>query len=326
MSVHDASFKAMGCDIRVIVGAPLAESLPDPATAAADAQRWLADFDARMSRFRPGSELCALNADPRATVRASPLLRATVAAAVWAADASGGLVDPTLVDEIERAGYTHSLAGVAPAPLGAALETAPARRRAAPQRDSRWREIAVDDDAGAITRPPGVRIDSGGAGKGLAADALARRLAGYARVAVDCGGDVRIAGPGAYDEPFTVEIEHPLTREPVHAVQLSDGAIATSGIGTRIWRTGEGFAHHLIDPATGRPAWTGVIQATAIGDTALEAETLAKTALLSGPAAARRILRRLGGALVHDDGRLELVGSVRPRAVALLRMPTEVPA
>jgi thiamine biosynthesis lipoprotein len=177
--------------------------------------------------------------------------------------------------------------------------------------------VRVLDGRGVITRPPGTRIDSGGAGKGLAADALAHRLAGYDRVAIDCGGDVRVAGAATRNEPFDVEIEHPLTGGTAHAFRLGDGAIATSGLGTRIWQTpGGGFAHHLIDPATGRPAWTGLIQVTAIASSTLEAETLSKAALLSGPDAAREILAPLGGALVHDSGELELVGALRLEAVA----------
>jgi FAD:protein FMN transferase len=163
-----------------------------------------------------------------------------------------------------------------------------------------------------IRRPPGLRLDSGGAGKGLAADALAHRLSGYSRVAIDCGGDVRVAGPSSRAEPFDIEIEHPLTGAAAQSFALGDGAVATSGLGTRIWRTPDGgFAHHLLDPSTAQPAWTGVIQATAIAPTALEAETLSKAALLSGPDGAREILAPLGGALIHDDGEVEPVGVLR---------------
>ena len=88
-------------------------------------------------------------------------------------------------------------------------------------------------------------------------------------------------------------------------------AIATSGLRTRTWKTPDGYAHHLIDPASGEPAWTGVIQATALAATALEAETLAKTALLRGPHAGRTLLARHGGALILDDG--ELLAGRQPR-------------
>jgi thiamine biosynthesis lipoprotein len=174
----------------------------------------------------------------------------------------------------------------------------------------------VDDDAGTISRPPGIRFDTGGAGKGLAADALAHRLAGHSRVMIDCGGDVRVTGRDAAERPITIEIEHPLSGESLHCFALGGGAVATSGIARRIWRTRDGFAHHLLDPATGRPAWTGLIQATALAPTALEAETLAKAALLSGPAEARRILSRQGGAIVHDDGGVELLGALDLEALA----------
>ena len=63
----------------------------------------------------------------------------------------------------------------------------------------------------------------------------------------------------------------------------------------------------MLDPSTGEPAWTGLVAATAVAASALEAEVLAKTALLSGPVAGRRVLRRSGGVLQHEDGRVELV-------------------
>ena len=312
MTPHELTFDAMGCAIRLIVDEPLDPALPSAQDAAEESRRWLADYDRRMSRFRDDSELCALNSDRHEAVPASALLRATVSAALWAARRSNGLVDPTLLDDLERAGYVTSLAGASPAPLDEALAAAPARAPAQPSPEAQWKLVSVDDADGVIHRPPGVRLDSGGAGKGLAADALAHRLSHYARVAIDCGGDVRVAGAASRTEPFDIEIENPLTGEAAQAFALGDGAIATSGLATRIWRTAEGgFAHHLIDPATGRPAWTGLIQATAIAPTALEAETLSKTALLSGPSAAREILAPFGGALIHDDGEVELIGSLR---------------
>jgi thiamine biosynthesis lipoprotein len=317
MTPSELSFDAMGCAIRLIVDEPLNPSQPSPAEAAATSRRWLEDFDARMSRFRADSELCALNRNPHEAVPASALLRATVNAGLWAARRSGGLVDPTLLDDLEQAGYVTSLAGASPAPLEEALAAAPARIPARPNPEAHWRLISVDDEDGVVHRKPGIRFDSGGAGKGLAADALAHRLSHYTRVAIDCGGDVRVAGSATRTRPFDIEIEHPLTGDAALAFALGDGAIATSGLVTRIWRTADGgFAHHLIDPSTGRPAWTGLIQATAIAPTALEAETLSKTALLAGPDAAPQILESFGGALIHDDGAVELIGSLRFEEVA----------
>ena len=95
----------------------------------------------------------------------------------------------------------------------------------------------------------------------------------------------------------------------LHRFELADAGVATSGIGRRSWSGAGGApAHHLLDPATGLPAFTGVVQATAIAPTALTAEIRAKAALLSGPDGAAEWLPD-GGALVLDDGSLRVVRS-----------------
>ena len=228
----DVSFKAMGCDIRLI------------GDGVDRARRWLEDYEACLSRFRPDSELSRLNADPRVTVPASPLLRHAIGAAQWAARRTGGLVDAT---------------------LGA------------------WRQVKVGERT--ITRPPGTRFDTGGTGKGLAADHLARMIGGTA----DCAGDVRVVGTQE------VHVIHPLSGECCQVLRITDGAVATSGNDRR--------PGHLIDPRTGRPAATGIVTATALAPTALEAEALAKAALLTADPA--RLTH--GGVLVRDDGDVEVV-------------------
>ncbi len=305
----DDSFPTMGTVARVV----------RDADGGVDVRWLLAEIDSRLSRFDANSDLSRLNADPRASVPAASLLRAAVSAALRAAFLSDGLVDPTLLGVLSRAGYRESRADVAPASLLRALATAPPRRPAGPDPAARWRTVEVDDAAGMIRRPPGLQLDLAGSAKGWAADLLGARLERYGRFAVDCGGDLRVAARrGA---PWEVRVRHPLTGAIAHTLQVREGGVATSGIDARLWEGQDGdFAHHLIDPATGAPAWTGLVAATALAPSALEAEALAKAALLSGPDAGRRLLRaRHGGVLVHDDGAVEPVSCRRRRAVAVGR-------
>lgn len=308
MSGADVTFRAMGSEIRLIVGAPGPDGV-DPLDAVADATTFIEEFEQCLSRFRPDSELCALNSDIGDVVPASPLLRDAVAAGIDAAESTDGLVDPTLVDEVEDAGYAESREGIVPANLRSALMMAPERKPARPDPARRWAMIEVDDDAGVIRRPRGVRFDSGGIGKGLAADVLAGRLAGQTRFLVCCGGDIRAGGTdGGRQE---VLVEHPLTGERDQRLYMERGAVATSGINVRLWRRHDGrYGHHLIDPRTGEPAWTGLVGATALAPTGVVAETTAKAALLSGPDRARRILSEHGGVLFHEDGEAEAVGPI----------------
>ena len=129
------------------------------------------------------------------------------------------------------------------------------------------------------------------------------------------------------DAPFEVEVWHPLTGDVAHRLTLCGGAIATSGLDVRLWRRADGRpAHHLLDPATGEPAWTGLVGATALAPTALEAEVLAKAALLSGPAGAPGWLRAHGGLTVREDGAVELYGPLRRRPVVRVQLaPRSVP-
>ena len=299
----DIAFRCMGTEIRLVVG-------PGPADAehvAARARAWLEDAAHRLSRFEPDSELNALNASPLRRVPASALLRAAIGAGIWAAEVTDGLVDPTLVGELEAQGYASSRDGATPASLRAALAAAPARAPARPHPARRWASIELAD-AGVVCRPPGVRLDTGGTGKGLLADALVGRLSAHAWAAVDCGGDIRVAG-----KPFAVEVRNPITGAVACELTLDGGGIATSGLDVNLWRRPDGcYAHHLLDPATGQPAWTGIVGATALAPSALEAETFAKQALLSGPAAARRILAAHGGAIFHENGDAELIGTLAP--------------
>lgn len=322
MSLTERRFPAMGSEIRVLVGPPGGE-LGSPPSAAERIERELHDFDRRLSRFRPESELCGLNADRREEVPASELLREVVRAGLWAAEHSAGLVDPTLLDELEAAGYQASREVLQRVPLADGLAAAPPRRPATPSAAGAWRTIVVDDEGGLIRRPPGVRFDTGGIGKGLAADLMARRLRSYGRYAIDCGGDVRIGGrlPDAF--PLDIEIQHPLTGETVQTLRIRSGAIATSGLDVNVWRRpGGGYAHHLLDPATGEPAWTGLVGATARAATAVEAETLAKAALLGGPEHARALLGRQGGLIVHEDGSVERLGPLQDPERIVVRLPS----
>ena len=284
--------------------------------AAVAAFEQLRRIDRRLSRFRPESDLTALNRDPREAVPASPLLLDLAQEIRWAGERTGGLVDGTLLGPLEAAGYVNSMAKWA-SPLPTA-RTAPAPRAesaASPISEPGWATIYVDRAAGTVRRAPGVRLDSGGIGKGLAADRVAADLADRPTFCVDCCGDMRIGGTAGH--PRTVRIEHPLAgSDPAWELEVAAGAVATSGVTRRVWLDREGRPqHHLIDPRTGAPARTGVLQATALAPTATEAEALAKAALLAGPVAAWDWLPH-GGVLVLENGAVEALDSRASVAVA----------
>jgi thiamine biosynthesis lipoprotein len=267
----------------------------------ADIRRIRARFESwhrALTRFDPASELSLLNASPAPHVRVSAIMACFVAAAVDAAHRTDGLVDPTLVPEIESTGYLSDLAD--PLDLATSLALAPARQPARPHAERRWLKVSVDPMTRTVTRPPGVRLDSGGIAKGMFADLAARLLSDSGSYAVDCAGDIAIGGSDGLERP--VLVDDPFGRGTLHELAVVSGGVATSGIGRRSWIGPDGRpAHHLLDPSTGRPAYTGIVQATAVGPTAADAEVRAKAALLAGAERATLWLDH-GGVLVFDDG------------------------
>jgi thiamine biosynthesis lipoprotein len=160
-------------------------------------------------------------------------------------------------------------------------------------------------------------LDSGGLGKGLAADLVAARFVGL-RFVVDVGGDLAVGHGGG--PAHEVAVTHPLTGAVAHRFALRGGGIATSGIHRRLWLDRDGApVHHLLDPSTGRAAWTGLLAVTAVGRSALEAEVLAKTALLRGPRGARSVLAAHGGVTIDEDGAVEVVPGLRALAARTVR-------
>src|SRR4051794_33461045 len=183
----------------------------------------------RFSRFEPGSKLSRLNADPRARVKVTSTMGRLAEAVIWAASETGGLGDSTLVAGIEEAGYVSDLA--ASAPSVGAIRLPPERRPATPSTREWWRELRVEGQT--LVRPPGLRLDSGGLGKGLFADLAAEMLADHESFAVDCGGDLRLGGTSGATR--NVDVASPFDHTVLHSFDLAAGGVATSGIAKRSW-------------------------------------------------------------------------------------------
>lgn len=306
---RSATFECFGSSCAVmVIGCSGDHAAAD---AVEDARRAMAGWHERFSRFLPDSELSLLNRDPQEEGPVTPLMTRFAAAVMMAGSVTGGLVDATMIDEIEAAGYAGELR--ISLPLEAALRRAPERRRARPRPEGAWRRVRADPTRSRVTRPAGVKLDSGGLAKGLFADVLAERLGSHASYAVSCGGDLRIGGTASLIRP--IEVESPFDGTTLHTFHRERTGVATSGIGRRAWLAFDGRpAHHLLDPATGRPAFTGLVQVTALAPSALLAEVYAKAAILSGPYGARSWLP-FGGVIVRDDRSHEVIEP--PQAVTL---------
>jgi thiamine biosynthesis lipoprotein len=148
-----------------------------------------------------------------------------------------------------------------------------------------YRQVALDRQQSAVyIADSAVRIGLAGLAKGYRIDCAAQVLErhGIIDYVVDGGGDMRMASSGVR-KPWHIDVADP--RRPgrsLGAVEISSGAIATSGDYQWFFERDGVRYHHIIDPATGRPARRST-SATVIAENALEADALATGLFVMGP-------------------------------------------
>ncbi len=140
---------------------------------------------------------------------------------------------------------------------------------------------------------PGLSIDLGGIGKGLAADIVADELiaAGANSAYVSLGGDIHASGEPVDDNGWRVPLLHPLTGEAVDHHALFSGALVMSTVALRRWRRGDVEHHHIIDPRSGTPADTDLVAVAVAAQSAARGEALAKAAIIAGSIEGAVLLR-----------------------------------
>lgn len=269
----------------------------------------LAALERAWSRFLPASELSLLNATGGGRpVVVSPSTFALISHAVDAWRHTEGRFDPTGLIALASWGYDRTFDDVVTG--GAEVTAATTATSVADRRSSQplvgCGGIGLDPIVRAVTLPVGLNLDLGGIGKGYAADLVTQELmdAGARAACVDLGGDLRVMGPGPYDDAWETAFDAPELATQIGRLRFGHGAVATSTRLRRRWRRGGVMLHHLLDPATGAPADSGLATVTVIAGDAWWAEVLAKAAFVAGPVAGVRLLEQSGveGLLVADDG------------------------
>lgn len=265
------------------------------AEAARASRRLVARIDrwaARLTRYTAELDLSILNGDPRPVVSVRPTLAAALRAGEFASQASEGLADITLLD--------------------ARLAAESGEDRASASRDGEWRLFPGPRGSGIVERPAGLHFDLGGVGKGWIADRALDLLSAWPSAVVDADGDLAIrCAPGrcwdvGVDDPRTPNTNLAILRLAAPAGRYpARWGVATSGVSIHRWQVDGPVRHHLIDPRTGRPAESDVVQATVVAWSSVRAEALAKAAVIAGTVDGFALLERarvLGAVLLTDRG------------------------
>jgi thiamine biosynthesis lipoprotein len=212
---------------------------------------------------------------------------------------TSGLYDPTILNDLERAGYDRSFEKISTAtPLSQTL------RDSSPyspkwqlfSRPFNFRDVQLNRPRREIYKPAGLRLDLGGMGKGWTVDRAADRLQGLGPFLVNAGGDIFAYQSPPGQKGWEIDLIHPFQPEQFMArVRLHHRALATSTLAKRRWQHNGQIRHHLIDPRTGEPADTDAVSVTVVAPRTVIAEVIAKVVLILGVEQGLAYLQKLPG-------------------------------
>jgi len=136
-----------------------------------------------------------------------------------------------------------------------------------------------------LTMPKRMEIDLGGIGKEYAVDKTLNMLINHSDipVLVNFGGDLAVSGSQLNGAPWQVGIETPDDNANAkHILEISAGALATSGDAKRyLLHQGKRYGH-ILNPKTGYPIEQAPRSITVAGSTCVQAGTLSTLAMLQG--------------------------------------------
>lgn len=282
----------MGCAVDVVVvGGP--PHLLDLAKTAID------HLERRWSRFLSESDISRLNHAAGSIVHLDPATLVLLQAMLDGWRATTGAFDPTLLVPLVGLGYGVSWSdpsAVTSLPHAALLR-------------GDLDQLALDHERNLVRAPDGMCLDPGGIGKGLAADLVVGQLidAGADGASVSIGGDVAVQGVAPQPEGWLIGVADPMHLETEAAqLMMVGGGAATSGTLRRCWRGDHGEPlHHLLDPATGRPAHHSreIVAVTVVAGTAAWAEVWTKAVMVRGSAMLAVLDEYgLGARITYSDG------------------------
>lgn len=201
------------------------------------------------------SEIYRANHSGGKSVEVSPETAALVAFALEMAEKTDGALDPTVYPVLTAWGFTTDNKQV---PMDAELQ------RLLPAVD--YKQIRLQENQ--LTVPNGMELDLGAVGKGYAADLVSNILREYGveSAILSLGGNIHTIGSRPDGSDWRIGIRAPWENGNLGVLEVSDTAIVTSGGYENYFEDEDGNIYwHILNPATGYPADSGLQAATIVG-------------------------------------------------------------
>lgn len=226
-----------------------------------------------LSVTREDSEVWAIDHSTGAPVTVGVDTAALLDAATELGDRTGGILDVTLYSVVNAWGFTT---GDYRIPDSAELADLL----------SRVDYHAIERNGDTVTLPAGMELDFGALAKGYAGEQCVALLkeAGVTSAILNLGGNVQTVGAKPDGSPWRVAVRDPAGEDEDYVgwLELTDEAAVTSGGYQRYFEEGGVRYWHIIDPATGAPARSGLLSATIVGKSGTVCDGLSTAVFVMG--------------------------------------------
>ena len=147
-----------------------------------------------------------------------------------------------------------------------------------------YRKIQYDAATGTVTLPEGMEIDLGSVAKGYAGQLAAQMLRehGVQSALLNLGGNVQTVGAKPDGSPWQIGIKDPQGEDAMMVLSVEDQAVVTSGGYERYFEQDGQTYWHIMDPFTGRPADSGLLSVTIVGDEGVVCDGLSTALFVMG--------------------------------------------
>ena len=157
----------------------------------------------------------------------------------------------------------------------------------------------------------GMSIDLGGIAKGYIANKLKEYLIseGISSGIINLGGNVLCIGKKDNGENFKIGIQKPFSErgEVLGVLEICDKSVVSSGIYERFFKKENKVYHHIINPKSGKPFETDLLQVTIISDDSMDGDALSTIALSFGEREGLDLINSIDGVegiFINKDGNI----------------------
>lgn len=242
------------------------------------------DLEALLSVTDGESEIYAANHSEGEPVALSPDTITLLSRVLDLCESTGGALDITIQPVLQAWGFTTGEYHVPEEQeLAVLLERVD------------YTTVSLADSV--LTLPENVQLDLGAVAKGHTGDALMElfRKAGVTSAIVELGGNVQALGAKPDGSPWRVGIQSPEGSGYAGVLEITDKAVVTSGGYQRYFEQDGNTYWHILDPADGRPAQSGLVSVTIIADEGVVCDALSTALFVMGTEAAAEYWRKTGG-------------------------------